>query len=406
MRLAHFGTFDVANYGDLLFPRLVEHHLRGSFDEFVHISPVGGRRIYTDVPVSSSLDDVNRQGVRFDAVMIGGGNIIHARKSDLPDYRHVQRHAYAKLWIGATQLAASQQIPLVVNAPGVPYSLRGPSAWFGKMMFEQAAYGVVRDEESARRLKDMGIFGVGVVPDTALLVREVFAQEGGAHQTFTRRALPERYAAVHLNERYLSGEGLCVAERLDSISRKIGMPLVLIPIGPCHGDDRLAASVAGRMQTQPMVLEPIQVAQIAATIAGAECYIGSSLHGFITAASFERPCLLVAEAEAQHKFQGLLTHLGAESRLFLSWQALESELEVGGPAVWNNLRNAPSIEAPTQALREHWVKVELALKSGRPALMSGRFRRISPERVAELDQTVGAMRRVGGRVRHLRRRPA
>ena len=37
MKIAHFGTFDVDNYGDLLFPHIVEWRMPSV--EWIHISP-------------------------------------------------------------------------------------------------------------------------------------------------------------------------------------------------------------------------------------------------------------------------------------------------------------------------------------------------------------------------------
>ena len=48
MKLAHFGTFDVENYGDLLFPLVLERRLADLCDEFIRVSPVGGPPLWQD----------------------------------------------------------------------------------------------------------------------------------------------------------------------------------------------------------------------------------------------------------------------------------------------------------------------------------------------------------------------
>ena len=42
--IAHWGTFEVANLGDLLFPLVLEHHLRASLGgvEVRLVGPLGG----------------------------------------------------------------------------------------------------------------------------------------------------------------------------------------------------------------------------------------------------------------------------------------------------------------------------------------------------------------------------
>ena len=61
MKLAHFGTFDVENYGDLLFPLLLERRLSGLCDRFVHVSPRGGPPPWNDCVETIGFDQFSRQ---------------------------------------------------------------------------------------------------------------------------------------------------------------------------------------------------------------------------------------------------------------------------------------------------------------------------------------------------------
>src|SRR5689334_12775587 len=110
LRLAHFGTFDVQNYGDLLFPLVVENALKDEADSFVHVSPVGGKP-YADVPASVGFEEFFRSSDTVDGVIIGGGNILHSRTTTLPAYSSVKTRAYPELWIGAARYAADRSIP-------------------------------------------------------------------------------------------------------------------------------------------------------------------------------------------------------------------------------------------------------------------------------------------------------
>ncbi len=115
MRVAHFGTFDVANYGDTLFPIVAQRRLAGL--ALVHVSPVGRASPYSDALRTIRCTEAETQ--QFDGVIIGGGNIVHNSRTTLSDYRTVARTAYPALWLGATALAQRQGCPLVVNAPTV-----------------------------------------------------------------------------------------------------------------------------------------------------------------------------------------------------------------------------------------------------------------------------------------------
>ena len=56
LKLAYFGTFDVENYGDLLFPLILERKLADFCDEFIHVSPVGGQPLWQDCVRTVNFD--------------------------------------------------------------------------------------------------------------------------------------------------------------------------------------------------------------------------------------------------------------------------------------------------------------------------------------------------------------
>lgn len=365
MRIAHFGTFDVANYGDLLFPRLLEWRLADISDEIVHISPVGGVQIYRDVAVSHSLADVQQAGTEFDAVVVGGGNIIHDNGTNLTTYQSVKRVAYPRLWLGATQLATRQRIPLVVNAPGVPKVPGTVAAPLMRRFATRADYLAVRDTYSQQVLRSIGVPDAAVVPDSALEIRDMFSSNAPADLDVPPRlaaTLDSRFAAVHINDRYKGGDVASLARRLDDLSSTLQATIVLIAIGPCHGDDRFAETVAAQMQSDPVVFSaPKAVEDVAYVISRSCLYVGSSMHGFITAASFGVPGLIVASHAAQHKFRGLLAHLDAEDRLVSSW---EEALNVLRSSEQQAALDPVNIDSSLKRIDDHWADLRTALQGG------------------------------------------
>jgi polysaccharide pyruvyl transferase WcaK-like protein len=369
MRIAHFGTFDVENYGDLLFPGLVEHGLRPLEAEVVHVSPLGGQP-YEDVPACIGVESVRSSG-QFDAVVIGGGNIVHARSSSLPDYRRVRRTAYSSLWMGAAQLAARQDIPLVFNAPGVPRPFVGLSRRIVADVVRQAVYVAVRDERSRDLLSAAGAPGVEVVPDTALALSDLIPVP---RSSSTAVPVEGDYFVAHVNSRYGMRDDLAVAARIDSIARDRGARPVLVAIGPCHGDDETAERVARLMSSDVTVIaRPRRVRDVAATIAGARFYVGSSLHGFITASTYGVPGVLIADRGAQHKFLGLLEQLGEQDRMVTSWGAAEDLAAPSGNS--SKFTTAPDLARCRTAIAEHWTAVRSAV-TGKSGTASAVVRRV------------------------------
>lgn len=368
-RLAHFGTFDVANYGDLLFPLIAEYRLRHLFGEIVHVSPVGGRRIYSDVNVSCSVRSALKDDRGFDGVLVGGGNILHAGVTELPDYEAVRFSAYPDLWMAAAQIANSQGIPLAFNAPGAPSRFLFPDRTALKKVLQGASYLSVRDARSASKLPPIGTAVVNVVPDSALQISEVIPFDGqnsldAIAEENAIQLVHGEYVAVHVNSRYGYKELPALASELNRIADSVGLPLCLIAIGPCHGDDELLRALAGHLPNGSIIFDqPKSVTSIAHAIAGSRFYVGSSLHGFITATSFGVPAYLVVDQAKQFKFSGLVDQLDLDAVIFGKWSDFVPD---------SNAYLSPRLEfkdrhpGPSAVLDAHWASVTEALSGPAP----------------------------------------
>jgi hypothetical protein len=379
--IAHLGTFDVANFGDLLFPRILERRLGGSGEEIVHISPVGGPAPLGGAVESVSVDRLSERPPT--AVVIGGGHLIHASPSLVSSYRETKRRAldaYPSLWLGAAHAALRASVPLVWNAPGVP-SAFGPDdgpvvAWAASF----ADYVSLRDARSLELLRGAGFEGEAeVVPDTGFDVGRLFAPNelDDAYRAVFRdrgRAPGAGTLAIHANSRYLGEEPGLVAARLDRLCASAGLEPILIGLGGCHGDGELARVLAHSMsKSAPIVVdEPRSLLEIVACISRSRAYLGSSLHGCITACAFGIPSLIVArEGSDGGKFSGLLGPLGLQAWLLPDWAEAEARApEFLGidPRPW---RDVPKRVEP--ALDRHWMRVDSALQGPprHPAIRAG-----------------------------------
>lgn len=386
MRIAHFGTFDVENYGDLLFPLVLERRLAHLGAEIVHVSPVGGAAVLPDArPSLASKEAFESQ---FDAVMVGGGNILHARETSLPAYGKSPeraRLAYAELWLGASELAARLEVPLVWNAPGVPAAFGPATAPFVAWAAASCDRLAVRDSGSAHRLRSAGFAGpVAIVPDTALDVASLWPAEqrrAAFRDAFAARkvdAIPERTVFIHLNSRYATGEAGEIAERVARIARRFDALPILAALGGCHGDGELARRVGRAMPGPVLVLDELRsLCEAAACIEASVAYVGSSLHGLITACAFGRPAILVARESSRGsaKFSGFIAQWtgarcsGAQPGLHWvsSWEDVEGRIGDDGGLVAPARVDRDSVEAqlfgtsPRDRLETHWRAVEEAI---------------------------------------------
>lgn len=366
--ILHYGTFDVANYGDLLFPLILERRL-GDLAPLIHVSPVGGPPPIRGGVTSRAAGSLEGP---IAGVVVGGGHLIHAAPSSLADYRDPPARAlmaYPSLWLGAAERALAAGAPLVWNAPGVPSAFAPRAAAVLDWATDFADFLSVRDARSAELLRRAGCGREAlVVPDSGFEVASIFSapELEHAYQDAFRTRGVERSGptvAFHVNARYLRDEIPLVAARIDRIAETAESMPILLALGACHGDDALVCALAARLRRPALVVDrPASLCELVACIALSEAYLGSSLHGAITALAFGVKAAIVArESGDGGKFSGLLSKHGLEDWLLRDWEAAEQRfaaLRAASPEPWRAI--APAV-AP--ALERHWTRLRGALMS-------------------------------------------
>jgi polysaccharide pyruvyl transferase WcaK-like protein len=359
--LAHYGTFDVDNYGDLLFPLLLERRMAQRGINCVHISPTGTSSRWVDALSTVSVYDASQLAEPFTFVVLGGGNIFRADATRLTFYalsRIGGSLAYPSLWLSAFSLAHRHQVPLCWNAVGVPRPITNDFAKLVEWGTSLSRYIAVRDRESRENLLASSASGhIHVVPDTALGIRDLWSPTE-LQKSYTRvfgemgRAVPERLLVLSVKRKYVTTSDIELASLLDRLARYLRATPMFLALGPCHGDDEISMSVARHMRTAPIIRVPQSLREAAACISQADQYAGSSLHGAITAISFGIPALIVAdEAKVSfRKFSGFLHQVGIDNVLFPSWACAETAMYS-----WKGMPQQISrLDPAFSALEEHW----------------------------------------------------
>ncbi|HEX7165818.1 MAG TPA: polysaccharide pyruvyl transferase family protein [Acidimicrobiales bacterium] len=335
-RIALLGTFDVDNYGDHLFPRVaiqeltrrLPHATVAAYSPFGHDHPTP-----LDGPVAVeplgpwSTERVAALAAAHDAVVIGGGEIVHLNDPLLaPVYGvaagEMNRRAPSRFFVEGLGPAGELSTPTMWHAVGVPFAFDELCAARVRRALETKAYVAVRDPFSRQRLVDAGVEReIAVVPDSALLLPRVHAAADLAVERDRLRAMG-RYPR--------SGRGALVVQGCDllvplaremanaireSISRHPDLVPVLAATGRARGDatfaDALGAHLGRRVFRLP---RDSTVEQLAAALSGAAAFVGSSLHGAITAHAYGRPFVLV-NAAGEAKLDGFAAVVGARARV-------------------------------------------------------------------------------------------
>ncbi len=356
------GVFDMRNYGDLLFPLVARERLAPHGIAVQPVAPTNGLTTLTDAIPPVAFSETMRPGMDADAVLIGGGYVIHTHPMDfLEQYQlgDTGDWAASSLWLGMTLTGALRDIPVLWNAPGVPHPFTPRQLPMVAAAMRAADYVAVRDRGSAELLSAPTDLPVSIVPDPIADLARLWPRkrlEEPFRWLAARKGFPAeaRILALHVRDRSLIGlgaEGL--AHLIGGFAAARGLTPLLVAVGAAHDDPRIAGEVARHMPQPPVVLDdPESLLEITAAFAHAACYVGASLHGYVAASAYGVPGVLVARP-AYRKFTGFLEHVGREGDLARDWPAAfvigrERAEEEASPRI------PPAVHA---ALDAHWARI-------------------------------------------------
>jgi lipopolysaccharide transport system ATP-binding protein len=283
------GTFDIRNYGDLLFPLIAQAELSrrlGPLDlrRFSYSSKASDSWPF-DVTPLSELPPVIQS---LDGMIIGGGHIIRFDKDIAPGYAPPtpEIHHPTGYWLTPALLGLSAGCPVIWNAPGLFGDIPLWAKPLMRLAIEQSAYFAVRDAFARNALSPLvSDAKIAIVPDTGFGVARLLDDGPTANCTRLCRALD-------LTRPYLiiqSTIGLNSVVQLLRDKQKYfdDFQLLALQIGPdLLDDDELLITDLPGIIALPNWPDPLVIAEL---IKGAAGVIGTSLHLAITAIAFGVP---------------------------------------------------------------------------------------------------------------------
>ena len=305
------GAYDRFNYGDLLFPLVLDFAARElGYPDLTHIapqrsdlSPVGA------VPTRSISDVYDGRTSRPTGVVLGGGEILGAPWGqaaatitpvpfDIPllALRKLSSRAYDA--VGRLLLSGSWPTPYVPSADsvrGMPLALNAIGASSLAVLDERtrsrvaeslrlASYASVRDSAGHAQLARIGVQSELAPDSVAILAR--------LHPAAPPRA-DDEVMVVQASRAWMRTHRRAFSDALRTVAPRFGR-VELLPIGlaGAHADREALESVRGDLAAYGVtatVVEPTTVWTIADAIAGASIFVGTSLHGAITSMAYGTP---------------------------------------------------------------------------------------------------------------------
>ena len=340
--MCQWGTFDAANYGDRLFPLIAKEELTTRLPglELTCHAPIGDATLppgspplFPLVPGGGSLHRQRREYFtrHFDAILIGGGDLLRFDRSE-PGYGNSEHEGSLRPYDAFLDFLWAESEPNILwNAPGVPFPFEPSRRLLVQLARSHVRYAAVRDEVSRGYLLEAGVEEpVHVYPDTGILLAEIVRQlvdEETVHDLLKERGarLDGRgLLCFQCAPGFLRAEEEMVAKSLARIAARRNLEIVLLPIGLCHGDQdalRLVHRASGNRFTLVENLEsPLE---IGALIGACDYFVGSSLHGNLTALSFGIPHIVVNNPLRSAKLEGLVQLARLEEFRITGWEDLE-----------------------------------------------------------------------------------
>lgn len=295
------GTFDVENYGDLLFPLIAAEALRRRDPDIAVIPFSPNARLSPPWPYKvrglETLPDLLPQ---LAAMLIGGGHIVRFDAA-YPVAVPGELDMPVAYWLMPAMLAALAGKPVIWNAVGaLTGSPRAPryDAVLRRTLAASRFVGV-RDEPSRDWLAQLAPgAAIEAMPDTAFGLSRLWplGAESPAFAAWrTSLGLEGRFAVIQ------ASPGMAAHRATIEVQlRAAGLDrAVILPVCRCHGDDAgLLPPLAVAHQARAAWLDPLLICEI---IARSELLFASSLHAGITALSYGVPLVRVVEC-ADPKF--------------------------------------------------------------------------------------------------------
>lgn len=338
IRIAQIGTFDCENMGDLLFPFVLEKAAcTAESDILVDIfSPIGGKMPFSPERPVFKIRELGRMHHEnpYNAFVIGGGDLVRLDSEVASKEKYNTLDATLWLWVYPIILGFLERVPVLFNAPGVPFRFLEKQSEVVRYLLELTDYVAVRDVQSREFLLDSGFNGnIQVVPDTVNLVGDLFPKECLPFESLYEKfpeAKEETYVCFQLNS--LEGRDKLneYAEVIRQLHLRKNCQVYLMPIGYVHDDVSVLGEiydyVSCKMDYVRMIHEKLTPFEMMALLSNASAFVGTSLHGSVISFSYGVPILAINNSHLS-KIDGFYSMIDAQERVCASIHDVQKKIE-------------------------------------------------------------------------------
>ncbi len=359
MHLAIVGPFDIENYGDHIFRKILEYqitirsrHTPTSYDIYSLVDgPLGFRenkeRVYSIDTIESRHKDK-----KYDAVIIAGGSVIHFEV--LSQYLASRQISYPiwKLWVQSSCFADKYGVKLLWNSPEAPLEFKGWEPIAVRKLLKPADYLSVRDTASRSSLAQYTEKRITVTPDTAFLIQNIYKKDTLPALLPSIIHTTPGYIVYHCNQRLSDSDLEHISTQLMRISNATNLTIILLPLAYTNNEIEALKKLNQYTENTFVLLEQrLMLDEIVAVIASSRLYVGLSFHGAITAHCFSVPCIAF-DYEKRRKTKQLYDTISRSS--FYADDAAKLEQAVTLFLKHPNLLKEQNMKSFTRPLEKHF----------------------------------------------------
>ena len=317
-RIRFLTASDRINYGDFLFPLIFKKVMNDVDSDIVfeNYGIVKSDFSHFGALPTKSFRTLENEIVSGDKVVIGGGEVLFVNWRALyafinPNFSRLMKikrlKRLEKRFRFSNKLLSRNLAPIPFSFDASDFNLEQLNIYYNSVggghllmqnnSMQNLAYKrlssakliSLRDTRSLNNFSRFPDLKAKLVPDSAILMSEVFPVEkleGLIERNLRFRSYIFLQLAFNRGPEDLEN----FANQIDILAKKLKCKVVMCPIGlaPGHEDDKILKAIK-KIKPQFEFIMPKNIFEIMYLIANANLYLGTSLHGAITAMSFLVP---------------------------------------------------------------------------------------------------------------------
>jgi len=312
-RIALFGCFDLANFGDHLYPLIIEKFYQNqniNIELDLYSIYEGIESFGTGKEVNSVFNlEQKHLETPYDLFLIGGGEIIHYLSCKHKYKEEEKVYPMCGNWVIPSIIGKKYNIPIILNCPGIPFDFYTPYESLTKYILSGYSYMAVRNISSKNAIEKITetSANIDVYYDLAFLINDFVDLDN--KERFIK---DDKYAVFHFNKMLAEKDFEYLNQTIKDLSEK-GYKIYLLPLAYCNDDIEFLENYCNNhlKEIANVISQRLNLEDIINILGNSDLYCGLSYHGAIIAYCYNKPVVSM-DYPCQRKTKDLFNKLNLD----------------------------------------------------------------------------------------------